>query len=317
LTLLPRRPGIVVAAMMSFGAPAFMGGAGGGAADAQDGSIWVLSRVDRSVTVIDPAAAARVARISLGFRSDPRDLVYRDGSVWVGNSGGSLQRIDVDARSLAVTVPLDMDAWGVSTADHGVYVMDGELGIVTRHDLASGDLVATLEVPDRIHAMAASPDATAVLVGDRRELHFFPASSTLSRVVTADLGGGDMVLGFGSFWIYHPDGRLLRVDPASGAIQAEIPVGEGLYFPGISVGKAAVWLASEDNGEVIRIDPAADRVAARIPLDGAPAHAAEAGGALWVALPQDDAVIRIDPSSGRETARVRVDGAVRVIAVAP
>jgi virginiamycin B lyase len=315
MALFPDRPGIVVAAVLVFGAPAILGGAAGGAADAQDGSIWVLSRVDRSVTVIDPVAAAPAARIRLGFRSDPGDLVYRAGSVWVGSSGGSLQRIDVAARSLAATVPLEMDAVAVSAADHGVYAMDAELGIVTRHDLASGDLLATLDVPDRIHAMAASPDATAVLVGDRRELHFFPAGSTESRVVTAELGGGDMVLGFGSFWIYNPDGRLLRVDPAAGSIQAEIPVGEGLYFPGISAGEAAVWVASPDDGAVLRIDPVTDQLSARIPVDGAPAHAAEVAGALWVALPQNDAVIRIDPGSGRETARVRVDGALRVIAV--
>jgi streptogramin lyase len=237
------------------------------------------------------------------------------GSVWVGSSGGSLQRIDADARSLAATVPLDLDVWSLSATDHGNYAMDGERGVISRHDPATGELVATLEVPDRIHAMAAGPDATAVMVGDRPELHLFPAGSTRSRVVTAELGGGDMVLGFDSFWVYHPDGRLLRVDPGSGGIQAEIPIGQDLYFPGISVGDEAVWVASGDTREVLRVDPRTDRVTDRIALEGAPAHVAARDGMLWVALPEDDAVLRIDPGSGQVTARLSVEWPIRLIAV--
>jgi hypothetical protein len=283
--------------------------------DTTGSTIWVLSRVDRSLTIIDPARAVRAGRVGLGARTDPGTVAYRDGSLWVGNSGGSLQRIDVATRALAATVPLEIDVWTASAAAHGIYAMDGERGVVTRHDPETGQLVATLDVPDRIHAMAAGPDFTAVIVGDRGELHLFPPGATQARVVDAEIGGGDMVLGFGSFWIYHPDGRLLRVDPASGAIQAEIGIGEDLYFPGISIGEDAVWVASGDIREVIRIDPATDQVAGRIPVDGAPAHVAALGTDLWVAFPEDDLVLRIDPASGQVTGRVRVDAPIRVVAV--
>lgn len=281
-----------------------------------EGSVWVLSRADRSVTVIDARQAEVVARINLGFRSDPADLVYWDGAVWVGSSGGMLQRIDAETRRLMETIPLNMDVWSVSAADHGIYAMDGERSLVSRHDTGTGELLNMLDPPDRIHAMAAGPEEIAVITGDRGEVHFYSPGSTQSRVVRAELGGGDMVLGFDSFWIYHPDGRLLRVDPASGGIQAEVELEPDLYFPGISVGDNAVWIAVSEQNEIIRIDPATNRVSERIPVDGEPAHAAVQAGFLWVALSQDDTVVRIDPSSGTETARIRVrDYPLRVIAV--
>jgi DNA-binding beta-propeller fold protein YncE len=296
-------------------------GDGGGSHDgrsertADTANIWVMSRADRSVTVIDAERAAVVRRISLGFRSDPSDLIYWNGSVWVGSSGGMLQRIDTAERRLVDTIPLEMDVWKVSAADHGIYAMDAERSLVSRHDTATGEVLTVLDPPDRIHAMAAGPESTAVLVGDRVELHFYAPGATESRVVRAELGGGDMVSGFGSFWIYHPDGRLLRVDRDSGAIAAELALAPDLYFPGIAVGDGAVWLAVMESQEVIRVDPATNRVTERIPVSGAPDHIAVHGGSLWLVLSQDDAVIRIDPATGAETARIAVDHPTRVVAV--
>lgn len=319
MSWIPKVSGLVPVLCFLFALAACGGNADGqatgpAAADA-DGSIWVLSRADRSITIIDARQAAAVGRINLGFASDPGVMVYRDGTVWVGSSGGLVQRVDASTRTLIDSVELPMDVWWLSAAAHGVYAMDAELGLVTRHDLRTGEVLATYDPPDRIHAMAAGPETVAVHTGDRREVHFYAPGATESRVVTAEIGGGDMVLGFGSFWIYHPDGRLLRVDPDSAAIAAEIDMDADLYFPAIAISDDAVWLTLVDTDELIRVDPAANQIVARIPVRGSPEAVAVHGDAAWVALPQDDTVVRIDAESGAETARVSVEWPVRVVAV--
>jgi streptogramin lyase len=279
-----------------------------------DGAVWVLSRADRSVTVIDPQTAAIVRRVNLSFRGDPRELVSWGGAVWVGNSGGSVQRIDAATYQLTDTVALDHDVWHLSAASHGIYAADGERSVVSRHETDNGAVIAILDPPDRIHAMAAGPDSVAVVVGDRVEVHFYAPDSTTSRVVSAELGGGDMVSGFGSFWIYHPDGRLLRVDPDSAAIEAAIALAPDLYFPGIAIGDDAVWVSVPELEEIIRVSPATNEIVQRITVSGAPDHLAVHGGSVWAVLSRHDAVIRVDPASGDETARVGVHWPIRIVA---
>lgn len=291
-----------------------------GAAASADPTVWVLSRADRSITVIDAGTGSRVARVNLGFRSDPGDLVHWDGSVWVGNSGGSLQQVDVATRRVAATIPLEMDVWTVDAAPHGIYGVDGERSLVSRHDPASGEVTAILDLPDRIHAAGAGPETALVVVGDRQEAHVFPAGSTRPTVFGAALGPGELRYGFGSLWLYQLDQRLLRLDPASGSVVAEIPdtnVDEWAAGPGrgLSVGEERVWIVSLETGEALGVDPASNRVTHRISVGGHPEHAVEVDGQLWVVLPQEDAVVRFDVATGEETARVTVDFPVRIIAV--
>ena len=280
-----------------------------------EGTVWVLERSGSSVTVIDGETARILQRIRLDFRSSPSDLLYWGGSVWVADMVGALHRIDASSRQLVESIPVEMNLHGLSAADHGIYGMDAESGIVTRHDPRTGAFLVELERTDRIHAMAAGPGVTAVLESDWARMHLFAAGSTQSQTVPSELASGDMVFGFGSFWLYQIDGKLFRIDPASGAVQAAIDTPEADNAFGIAMGREAVWVASLEEEAVLKVDPASNRVVQRIQVDGAPEGVVELGGALWVALPQDDAVVRVDPATGAETARVRVDWPTRMVAV--
>jgi streptogramin lyase len=277
--------------------------------------VWVLSGSGPSVSVIDAETARVLHRIRLDLRSSPSDLLHWGGSVWVADMAGALNRIDAGSRQLAESIPVEMNVHGLSAAEHGIYGMDAESGIVTRHDPATGALLGELERTDRIHAMAAGPEVTAVLESDWARMHLFAPGSTQSRAVPSELASGEMVFGFGSFWLYQIDGKLFRIDPASGAVQAAIDTPEAGNAFGIAVGKDAVWVASLELEAVLKVDPASNRVVRRIQVAGSPEGLMELGGALWVVLPQDDTVIRVDPASGAEEARVRVDRPSRIVAV--
>jgi streptogramin lyase len=279
------------------------------------GTLWVLERSGPSVTVIDGETARVLQRIRLDFRSSPSDLLHWGGSVWVSDMRGALHRIDAETRRLVESIPVEAELHGLKAADHGIYGMDAESGIVTRHDPATGALLAELERTDRIHAMAAGPGVTAVLESDWARMHLFPAGSTQSRTVPSELASGDMVFGFGSFWLYQIDGKLLRIDPASGGVQAAIDTPEADNAFGIAIGREAVWVASLEEEAVLKVDPVSNRVVQRLQVAGAPEGVVELGGTLWVMLPQDDAVVRVNPASGEEEARVRVDRPSRIVAV--
>ncbi len=279
------------------------------------GTVWVLSASNRAITVIDGETGRVLQRIRLDFRSSPSDLLYWGGSVWVSDMTGALHRIDAQTGQLVESIPVDMNLHGLSAAEHGIYGVDSESGIVTRHDPRTGALLAELERTDRIHAMAAGPDVTAVLESDWGQMRLFAPGAIQSRAVPSELGSGEMVFGFGSFWLYQIDGKLFRLDPASGAVQAAIDTPEAGNAFGIAVGTDAVWVASLELEAILKVDPASNGVVQRIQVGGAPEDVVEMGGALWVVLPQDDAVIRIDPAAGAETARVAVDYPSRIMAV--
>jgi streptogramin lyase len=233
----------------------------------------------------------------------------------VGKRKHALHRIDAESRRLVESIPVDAELHGLRAAEHGIYGMDAESGIVTRHDPATGAFLTELERTDRIHAMAAGPDVTAVLESDWARMHLFAAGSTQSRTVPSELASGEMVFGFGSLWLYQIDGKLFRIDPASGAVLAAIDTPEADNAFGIAIGREAIWVTSLEMEAVLKVDPASDRVVQRIQVAGAPEGVVELGGTLWVMLPQDDAVVRVNPASGEEEARVRVDRPTRMVAV--
>jgi outer membrane protein assembly factor BamB len=77
--------------------------------------------------------------------------------------------------------------------------------------------------------------------------------------VTGSLG--PVVGAFGSVWAVDPNGRLLRIDPASHEILGSLDVPPRT---GLADGAGALWVG--DDAEIQRIDPTTGRVVARIPL---------------------------------------------------
>jgi peptide/nickel transport system substrate-binding protein len=70
------------------------------------------------------------------------------------------------------------------------------------------------------------------------------------------------------------------VDPATNAVGATIPVGNGPTA--VAVGQGAVWVADQYAGAVSEIDPASDTVARTITVGNRPEALASAAGRVWV-----------------------------------
>jgi len=144
-----------------------------------------------------------------------------------------------------------------------------------------------------------------------------------AQVATAEVPLA-MEQGFGAVWAGEGTGdlfaTLVRIDPASGAATARIPLPE----PGIRVESSlavtddAVWALIDadtvDDRLLVAVDPATNTVRDTFPAPRA-AEALRGGfGSLWVATSQQS-VVRIDPADGSTQATVETGPGSRFMAV--
>jgi YVTN family beta-propeller protein len=169
-------------------------------------------------------------------------------------------------------------------------------------------------------------DATGVWVTnwwDNTLSKINPATNTVLSVVPVTLEGTEgpeaITTGGGSLWLTTSEfsetdtlaGSVLRIDPATGTVLANIPGGRGAYS--IAYGLGAVWVANVMDGNVQRIDPATNAVTATIPITGAFGIAVDAT-AVWVAG-VTGTVSRIDPATNLIVATIHTQATAANVAV--
>lgn len=99
----------------------------------------------------------------------------------------------------------------------------------------------------------------------------------------------------GALWVTTRAGVLVRVDPVSRRVVAKIPVGTDSND--VVAGAGSIWVANYGSRTVSRVNPRSNRVGKTIELPGLLGGAsgiAFAGGAVWVGQTQGQGVYRID-----------------------
>jgi YVTN family beta-propeller protein len=145
-----------------------------------------------------------------------------------------------------------------------------------------------------------------------------PAGQVVATIPVGD-GPGEMAVGAGSIWVVNSgDGSLSRIDPATNAVTATIPVGSpatDTLFIFVRSNGEQVWVLNLVDETLQRIDPATNQVAATLPRPDLPGvltlpygpFAVADDGALWLAYEQNGWVARVDPVTGQITAALEVD----------
>jgi hypothetical protein len=135
-----------------------------------------------------------------------------------------------------------------------------------------------------------------------------PAAPPVPAALVQRLAAGgavtDLVDAFGSLWV-RVGATVERIDPATNAVVARIPVGSG---SGLAAGAGALWAPSDPN-TVTRIDAATNAVVATIALPNAdPRTVAVTPGAVWVGMagpPETPGeLVHVDPTTNAVTGRV-------------
>jgi DNA-binding beta-propeller fold protein YncE len=179
------------------------------------GSIWVLSDAKGTLTRIDVATNAIVARIEVLPRSFCAAFGF--GAVWVTNSAsdgqgsvGSVQRIDPLTNMVAATIATGPDPRFLAAGEGAVWTFNWADGSVTRID-------------PRDHATTLVP---LRMLG----------------------GGGDIATGAGRVWVRGADTLLLTVDPLTYQVDEVFgpPEGSGA----VRVAEDLVWVTAHDTKTV-------------------------------------------------------------------
>jgi class 3 adenylate cyclase/DNA-binding beta-propeller fold protein YncE len=197
---------------------------------ASEGSIWVATGGFGTVVRIDSEVGAIAERIELG---DPRDpltpaasaVAAGGGNVWVGAFDGLVR---IDPRSGEITDRVDLGqtpalqvavgggaAWATTSASRA-----------KRVEARSAQVTAEFYAGTWIYPIAA--DRTAVWVGSDAgqlwKIHPVTGATQLTAKAGPLIEG--IALAKDAVWVASRDeGTLVRVDPATGDVEARIPVG--------------------------------------------------------------------------------------------
>lgn len=286
-----------------------------------------------SLAIIDPRQNAVVGELPIG--SGPVAVTVGDGSVWVANAGDqTLARIDPASKQVVDRIGLGRIPTQLAFGEGALWIASaiGERGVVSRVDPAVR--AVTGEATVRVRAgsgddLFAPPTPSAIAVAGEgvltNDLH--SRLWWLSRgghALTLTLGASHTVdglaIGEGAVWVASgADDRVLRLDPVTGRVIAQIPIAAvprvRVASPyGLAVGDGSVWVTDALADTVSRIDPTVNAVTATIKVGRRPTRLAIGQRAVWVLNAGEGTVSKIDPTTTAVTATIAVGSDVTGIA---
>jgi outer membrane protein assembly factor BamB len=264
-------------------------------------AVYGLARFSSNDTA--PAGPKVVTRISPAGGLDV--IVPAFGSAWLADTDSqTLLRMDPQTRRVTTRFPLGgrlSIAAGRDALWVGVTKSGGAFRLL-RIDPRTNRIVARLRTPD---VPGGSGFAGPVIVRDNVWVVSAEAATridprnghALAIVQTGHNGYGTRSLAVvdGDLWVQISDGRLLRLDGATGRRKATFHLPDGNL-----VGDFAMnGLFVVDENTLSRMDPRTFRVLWRTPIASIGPGVA-AGGKLWVEAPdrQGDRVLTVDPRTG-------------------
>ena len=220
--------------------------------------------------------AAQVTKITAATKTGKIAIRIGTGAA---RKCGAFSQMAIPAYVAATINLLDYSS-GVAVAPSGVWITSWDDLAVSRIDPATNTVIQTVKV----------------------------GTTTFTDPVLDEMVPQAIAYGEGSLWVtllgIHIDlsanpavqftaGAVVRLDPATGTVQATIPVGRGALD--IDVAAGAVWVALAYDGAVVRIDPATNTTITTVAVPD-PTGVAIGLGAVWVAC-SCGTVSRIDPAT--------------------
>ena len=246
-----------------------------------DGSVWVVSSTEGTLSRIDPATRA-VQQIPVG--SAPGAVTVTRDNVWVANTGdGTVSRINTAVNAVVQVIPVGNLPVAIASGPSGVWVANEGDDTVDRIDPATGNVTRTVPAGGRPDGIAAGPDAVWVANGeDGTVTRIDPASGQPSGPTYVGSGPEGIAVTPAAVWVANSlDQTVSKLDPATGRVTATIGVGDGPS--GIVAAKDGVWVSDEFDATLDRIDPQSGRVVRVVPVGSSPRGIAADGPGLWVA----------------------------------
>ena len=217
-----------------------------------------------------PSAGTVAARISV---FNPNDVAFAAGRLWVAlHHSGAVAAIDPATNAVATSVPVTSNAdeqpgrfaYGGGALWLTNYTNEGIPGSLVRIDPVAQRVVAVVRSPAELcctpivgggWVWAIAPDlAGGSLVKVSEQTNGVAGTMQVAGAFSGAYGAGSVWVGSGS--------DVVRIDPATNAITARIPMSGDAFVVGFGAG--TVWV---DLGTTIaRIDPSTNSIVGRIEL---------------------------------------------------
>ena len=248
------------------------------AMDQAAGHLW-LGTETGSVLRVDPAAGSTVAEIAAPSPEGLFDVSAGPDATWVlygvPGAGTSLVKIDGAANTAGEPIAagegqsfFDVEAgadgvWLVGSSPEmatTLYAVDPATGALSDQKIQM--VIDAIDSGDGAVWLAGTifPDGATGVPGVGK---FDPATKELTTM-ELPAEAGSIAVGSGGVWAGAGSGEegatLYRIDPATGAVAATIPLGEMAGSVKVSTGAGAVWVTTDD-GASYAVDPATDSVA--------------------------------------------------------
>jgi len=245
---------------------------------ADGGATPIAIAVGNGLALVDPGTSALADVMTLPGR--PAQVASAEGRLWVAGEE-TVSVVDPDSREIVDLVATDARASDLAAGEGALWLLDGEDRVLLEINPAYAAVAARIELP------RTAP------------------SSYAGRIPAA------VAAGMGGVWVVDGSTVLLRLDPATGEVAAEIDLGHPLN--GVAVGADAVWAISGPGATVIEVDPRQDALVAEIPIAALPGSASPVPiavtvgeGSVWVLNGNTATVTRIDPEFRGVTATIPI-----------
>jgi DNA-binding beta-propeller fold protein YncE len=259
-----------------------------------------------------------VARVAVP--GNPQRLAFGFGAVWVTNSNGTVSRIDPASDQVVATIPLPRPGHrpeAVATGAGMVWVAAGA-GMIWRIDPARNQVVGKVDTGRLLYkpiSLAVQDDAVWVVCcanaapgrhPDGKLIRIDPAGGRVAARIAVRGDPFAVVADPQAVWVATAQGAAERVDPVTNQVAAVVPAGGPIGgTQAVAIGHGGVWLADPGDSVVLRVDPASNRTVARIPVAGAHHLALDEAG-VWVVSGNEAALVLVDPASNRPVATVPI-----------
>ena len=181
-------------------------------------------------------------------------LAFGAGSAWVtSESDGTVRRISPKRNRVVAKIKAGSQPNGVVYAFGAIWVADLGGGSVLKIDVRRNKVVARYAVPQ---ADWITPSADAL-------------------------------------WVSGESNVVVKLDPATGAVLAQIPVGHNPLASAWVGGE--LWVPNIDDGTISVIDPATNTVRTTFPAGSGTLAVAEAAGDAWISASNDGEIWRVRP----------------------
>lgn len=236
-----------------------------------------------------------------------------------------MQRLDIPERLLdEVVTRIEQDQLAAPRSGHWISLATTGAAAL----LVAVAAIVILYGPARTPAGRSTPSPTQPPTGSIQPspspfsappIDVLPPAGTIDRTFALAEPGVPSVYAFGSLWLTSdPPGILIRVDPASGEVEATIEVSDPAdrpYNMAPTADDRWIWVSAGADGAIVRVDPETNQVADRFAVDAAGYQLISTGTDVYMTDFDRDLLVHIDAETGDVEDRIQLPGGPSGLAI--